>query len=101
MPYTTNAASRTIFRLLVQSVIMALAAAGAYGGDEAPRPVQAVTITSRYNVQQGLPKNLRDFLSDNPQVRLKQWSGIALPGGMQASLAMGIADNGGERIGSL
>ncbi|MBM4144498.1 MAG: extracellular solute-binding protein [Lentisphaerae bacterium] len=77
---------------------LGLFAAGARGGDDAPPPAQDITITSRYNVQQRLPKNLRDFLRENPHVRLKQWSGIDLPGGMQASLAMGMAGNVGPDI---
>jgi len=79
-------------------LVMILATAAARGDDDAAHPVQAITITSRYNVQQRLPKNLRDFLRENPHVRLKQWAGIALPGGMQASLAMGMAGNVGPDI---
>ncbi len=93
-----TSADRVISRRLGIAIVMGLVALGARGGDDSSRPVQAITITSRYNVQQRLPKNLRDFLRDNPQVCLKQWSGIALPGGMQASLAMGMAGNVGPDI---
>ena len=77
---------------------MGCAIGGARDGHGDSPPAQTVSITSRYNVQQRLPKSLRDFLRENPQVHLKQWSGIDLPGGMQASLAMGMAGNVGPDL---
>jgi len=84
--------------MLAMGIVLVFATASVRGNDDAANPVQAITITSRYNVQQRLPKSLRDFLSENPRVRLQQWSGIDLPGGMQASLAMGMAGNVGPDI---
>ncbi|MEI6212111.1 MAG: hypothetical protein WCR06_10870, partial [bacterium] len=98
MPYAHRSVNQAIAHLSWFWLVLACSAISARGNEEASRPVQAITITSRYNVQQRLPKNVRDFLRDNPQLCLKQWSGIALPGGMQASLAMGMAGNVGPDI---
>lgn len=62
-------------------------------------PEYTLTITSRFNVQQRLPKNLRDFLSQHPHVRFQQWEGIPMPvQGDRASLAMAMAANIGPDI---
>ncbi|MFZ4395682.1 MAG: ABC transporter permease subunit [Kiritimatiellia bacterium] len=98
MPYAHRSVNQAIAHLAWFWLILTCSASIARGNEEASSPVQAITITSRYNVQQRLPKNVRDFLRDNPQLCLKQWSGIALPGGMQASLAMGMAGNVGPDI---
>ena len=58
-----------------------------------------LTVTSRFNTQQRLPKNLRDFFAANPRVHLKQWDGISMPqAGARASLAMAMAANIGPDI---
>ncbi|HAZ64989.1 MAG TPA: hypothetical protein DCZ72_15455 [Armatimonadetes bacterium] len=67
-------------------------------GGPAPAEI-TLTVTSRFNTQQRLPKNLRDFFAANPGVRLTQWSGISIPtAGEKASLAMAMAGNIGPDI---
>jgi len=58
-----------------------------------------ISITSRFNTQQRLPKNLRDFLKTHPNVHLRQWDGIRMPAeGARASLAMAMAATSGGHL---
>jgi len=58
-----------------------------------------ISITSRFNTQQRLPKNLRDFFAEHPNIHFKQWDGIRMPQeGARASLAMAMAANIGPDI---
>lgn len=83
--------------LLRTGIALVLATAAARGGDDAG-PIWGITVTGRYNAQSRQPQIMRDFLRRNPRVRLKQWTGLPLPGGMQASLAMAMAGNVGPDI---
>ncbi|MCC7491263.1 MAG: extracellular solute-binding protein [Fimbriimonadaceae bacterium] len=58
-----------------------------------------ISVTSRFNTQQRLPQNLRNWLQAHPNVRLKQWDGVSMPAqGARASLAMAMAANIGPDI---
>ncbi len=58
-----------------------------------------ISVTSRFNTQQRLPKNLRDFFAAHPNVHLVQWDGVSMPAaGARASLAMAMAANIGPDI---
>lgn len=66
-------------------------------GEATPR--FEVTITSRYDTQVRQPRIIRDFMARHPNVRLKQWDGIALPAeSSRAGLAMAMAANIGPDI---
>ncbi|MBI2300069.1 MAG: ABC transporter permease subunit [Armatimonadetes bacterium] len=58
-----------------------------------------ISVTSRFNTQQRLPKNLRDFFAAHPNLHLVQWDGISIPTvGARASLAMAMAADIGPDI---
>ncbi|MBT3377642.1 MAG: extracellular solute-binding protein [Lentisphaerae bacterium] len=84
---------------LFASMLLPLVCAAAPKLGQEPLPELTVTVTSRFNTQGRLPKNLRDYLARHPNVRLKQWEGIRLPQeGARASLAMAMAANIGADI---
>lgn len=75
------------------TLVLVLAAAGA------AEPQFNISVTSRFNTQQRLPQNLRDYFLANPRVHLTQWDGISMPAvGARASLAMAMAANIGPDI---
>jgi multiple sugar transport system permease protein len=58
-----------------------------------------ISITSRYNAQGRQPKTIREFFAANPNVHLKQWESLRMPGGAwTASLGMSMAGNRGPDI---
>lgn len=58
-----------------------------------------ISVTSRFNTQQRLPKNMRDYFAAHPELHLTQWDGISIPTvGARASLAMAMAADIGPDI---
>ena len=94
----TRCCLRRVLACLPMVVVLgALLAPPARAG--APQPQFDITITSRFNTQQRLPKNLREFLKEHPNIHFKQWEGIQLPRqGWVASLCMAMAANIGPDI---
>ncbi len=79
-----------------------LCLAAAAGWCQAPAggpPEFTISVTSRFNTQQRLPQNLRDYFTAHPNVRLTQWDGVSMPAAAsRASLAMAMAANIGPDI---
>ncbi|MBI5834328.1 MAG: ABC transporter permease subunit [Armatimonadetes bacterium] len=62
-------------------------------------PEFTISVTSRFNTQQRLPQNLRDYFAANPSIHLTQWDGVSMPAAAsRASLAMAMAANIGPDI---
>ncbi len=83
-------------RQLLGVLAVACLTAVSYAGTE-PEPWD-ITVPNRYNAQGRRPKVMTDFLNEHPRVRVRQWSGISLPGGPSASLTMAMAGNIGPDI---
>ena len=60
-----------------------------------------ISITVRYNAQGRQPKTVRQFLAAHPDVHLRQWESLSLPGSSasaSATLGMAMAGNRGPDI---
>jgi len=58
-----------------------------------------ITITSRYDAQKRQPKVIREFFAGHPNIHLKLWDSLHMPGGAwTASLGMAMAGNRGPDI---
>lgn len=80
-----------VVRALAAVVCGALSAAAAAEYD--------ITITSRYNAQGRQPRVVREFFAAHPNIRLRQWESLHMPGGAwTASLGMAMAANRGPDI---
>ncbi|MDH7568766.1 MAG: hypothetical protein QHJ73_04185, partial [Armatimonadota bacterium] len=87
-------------RLFLFLMVLAVALSSAHAGPDLRADRQYhISITSRFNTQQRLPKNLRQFFAAHPNVHLRQWDGVRMPAeGSRASLAMAMAANIGPDI---